>query len=116
MAHQGQINFCISVKRSFPQFFAERLVLDIGSLDINGNNQYLFEDCLYLGVDLLPGKNVDLAAPGHEIMLPDESIDVIISTECFEHDIFYQLTLNNIVRILKPGGLFLFTCASTGRS
>jgi SAM-dependent methyltransferase len=115
VAHQQQIDFCESVKRNLPHFFSDRLVLDIGSLDINGNNQYLFETCLYLGVDLLPGRNVDLASKGHELNLPDESVDVTISTECFEHDQFYALTLENIVRMLKPGGLFLFSCASTGR-
>jgi SAM-dependent methyltransferase len=115
MAHQQQTDFCNSVKRSIPQFFSKRLVLDVGSLDVNGNNQHLFDDCLYLGVDLLPGRNVDLAAKGHELNLPDECVDVVISTECFEHDRFYQLTLKNIVRMLKPGGLFIFTCATTGR-
>jgi glycosyltransferase involved in cell wall biosynthesis/SAM-dependent methyltransferase len=115
MAHQQQIDFCRSVKEIFPTFFAHRLVLDIGSLDINGNNQYLFEKCQYFGVDLLPGRNVDFASKGHEFHLPDESVDVIISTECFEHDCFYDLTLRNIVRMLKPGGLFLFSCATAGR-
>ena len=115
MAHEQQVNFCKSVKQRFPDFFHGRFVLDIGSLDINGNNQYLFDDCLYLGIDLLPGKNVDLAITGHNLQLPDESIDVIISTECFEHDKFYSLTLKNIVRMLKPGGLLVFSCATTGR-
>ena len=115
MAHQQQIDFCKLVKQHLPDFFSSLFVLDIGSLDINGNNQYLFDDCLYLGIDLLPGKNVDLATTGHELRLPDESVDVIISTECFEHDQFYSLTLKNIVRMLKPGGLFVFSCASTGR-
>jgi peptidoglycan hydrolase CwlO-like protein len=115
MAHQQQIDFCNSVKKLLPQFFSGRFVLDIGSLDINGNNQYLFDDCLYLGVDLLPGRNVDMTSKGHELNLPDESLDIIISTECFEHDQFYSLTLKNIVRMLKPGGLFLFTCATTNR-
>ena len=81
MAHQQQIDFCNSVKQLLPYFFYNRLVLDIGSLDINGNNQYLFDDCLYLGVDLLPGKNVDLITKGHALNLPDESVDVIVSTE-----------------------------------
>jgi len=115
MAHQQQIDFCKSVKEVFPSFFKRRLVLDIGSLDINGNNQYLFEDCHYLGIDLHLGRNVDLASRGHELGLPDASVDVIVSTECFEHDCFYDLTLRNIVRMLKPGGLFLFSCATTGR-
>jgi SAM-dependent methyltransferase len=116
MAHPAQMDFCRSVKQKFPNFFSESLVLDVGSLDINGNNQYLFENCLYLGVDLQPGRNVDLVCSGHELSLPDQSIDVVVSTECFEHDQFYAATLRNIARMLRPGGLFLFTCATTGRA
>lgn len=116
MAHPQQIEFCRHVRSRFPPHFAGSLVLDIGSLDINGNNRYLFEDCLYIGVDLLPGRNVDLASKGHELQFPSESVDVVVSTECFEHDPFYALTLRNIVRMLKPGGLFLFTCATAGRA
>ena len=115
MAHKQQVSYCESVKERFPQFFTNRLVLDIGSLDINGNNQYLFEDCLYLGIDLRVGRNVDFAARGHELTLPDASFDVIISTECLEHDMFFALTLKNILRMLKPGGLFLMSCAKPGR-
>jgi SAM-dependent methyltransferase len=115
MAHQQQIDFCKSVRQALPHLFVGRLVLDIGSLDINGNNQYLFDECMYIGVDLLPGRNVDIACLGHQLNLPDRSIDVIISTECFEHDQYYEKTLQNIVRMLKPGGLLLFSCASTDR-
>lgn len=115
MAHQQQIDFCKTVKQQLPHFFSDRFVVDIGSFDVNGNNQYLFENCLYIGVDLLPGRNVDLAAKGHELNLPDESVDVVISTECLEHDQFYELTLKNAVRMIKPGGIFIFTCATTGR-
>jgi cyclopropane fatty-acyl-phospholipid synthase-like methyltransferase len=42
--------------------------------------------------------------------------DTIISTECFEHDMYWKETLNNIVsNLLKNDGLFVFTCATTGR-
>ena len=115
MAHQQQIDFCESVRQRFPEFFKNKIVIDIGSLDINGNNQYLFEDCLYIGIDLLLGRNVDFATKGHELSLPNESVDIIISTECFEHDQYYELTLKNVERMLKPGGMFLFSCATTGR-
>lgn len=115
MAHKQQIDFCLGVKQKFPEYFEGSLVLDVGSLDINGNNQYLFKDCYYLGIDLLPGKNVDIVIEGHNLALPDETFDVIISTECFEHDKYYKKTLKNIIRLLKPGGLFIFTCATTGR-
>ena len=115
MAHPEQAVFCKSVKKSLPSFFKNRVVVDIGSLDINGSNNYLFENCLYFGLDLAPGKNVDFVSKGHELNLPDESVDTIISTECFEHDQFYDLTIKNIIRMLKPGGLFIFSCATTGR-
>jgi SAM-dependent methyltransferase len=115
MAHIQQVEFCLSVKQRFPEYFVDRTVLDIGALDINGNNQFLFEDCLYLGVDLAPGRNVDFVSKGHEFALPDASFDVVISTECFEHDQFYDRTLQNAVRLLKPGGLFFFSCATIGR-
>ncbi len=115
MAHQQQMDFCQSVRQQFPHFFINRLVIDIGSLDVNGNNQGLFQNCLYLGIDLFPGKNVDLTTKAHELNLPNDSVDVIISTECLEHDQFYDLTLQNSIRMLKPGGAFIFTCATTGR-
>ena len=115
MAHPQQQAFCEAVKAHHPEMFKGKFVVDIGSLDINGNNQYLFESCLYLGVDLAPGRNVDLVTMGHELKLPDESVDTVISTECFEHDPFWELTMRNVIRMLKPGGLFLFSCATTGR-
>lgn len=115
MAHLEQAYFCEQVRLLHPRYFYNNLVVDIGSLDINGSNRQLFSECLYLGVDLSAGKNVDLVCKGHELRLPDASVDVIISTEVFEHDIHYSETISNIIRMLKPGGLFIFTCATSGR-
>lgn len=116
MAHPEQIDFCTRVQKKYPELFNRRKVLDVGSLDINGNNRYLFYKCEYTGIDVGPGRNVDVVSLGHEFDAPDETYEVIISTECFEHDMHYPLTLKNIVRMLKPGGMFLFTCATTGRA
>ena len=115
MAHAQQIEFCKSVKEKYPSFFKGKMVLDIGSLDINGNNRYLFEDCLYLGIDVGEGQNIDIVCKAHELSLPDNSFDAIISTETLEHDRFYSQTLRNAYRLLKPGGLLLLTCATEGR-
>lgn len=115
MAHLEQIEYCSKVKNKFPEWFTNKFVLDIGSLDINGNNQYLFNNCPYLGLDIGEGRNVDIVSKGHELNLPDSTFDVIISTECFEHDMYYKKTLRNIYRMLKPGGLLIFSCATTGR-
>lgn len=115
MAHQEQIEFVQLVKNRFPEYFRATLVLDVGSLHINGCNRHFFEDAGYTGVDIDVGRNVDLVTPAHKLMLPDSSFDTIISTECFEHDPYYSETIKNIFRMLKPGGLFIFTCATTGR-
>jgi SAM-dependent methyltransferase len=116
VAHREQIEFCLSVKAEFPEFFDNVFVLDIGSLDVNGNNQHLFDSALYLGLDVALGRNVDIAAPAHELNLPDATFDVVISTEALEHDQYYRQTLINACRLLKPGGLLLLTCATEGRA
>jgi SAM-dependent methyltransferase len=113
MAHPSQRKWCEDTRALYENSFVGKRVLDVGSLDINGNNKDLFENCEYIGIDVGEGKNVDVVALGHEY--DAEPFDTIISTECFEHDPHYEKTLQNVVRLLKPNGLFVFTCATTGR-
>lgn len=114
MAHPEQGNYLRSVRHRFADRFSNCRVLDIGSLDINGNNRYLFSNYTYVGVDIGAGKNVDVVCRGHEYK-DDQPFDIVISSECFEHDEFWNLTIQNAINLLKPGGLLLFTCATTGR-
>jgi SAM-dependent methyltransferase len=114
MAHPEQQQFMLSVKKMFPERFKGCRVLDVGSLDLNGNNRYLFTNYTYVGVDIGPGKNVDVVCKGHEYK-DDKLFDIVISSECFEHDQYWNLTIQNCIDMLKPGGLFLFSCATTGR-
>jgi SAM-dependent methyltransferase len=115
MAHREQREWCELVKYAHDEFFVGTSVLDIGSLDINGNNRYLFEQCNYTGIDIGEGNNVDVVCSGH-LFKSDDLFDVVISTECFEHDEHWQKTLKNVINnLLKDGGLFLFSCAAPGR-
>jgi SAM-dependent methyltransferase len=115
MAHREQVEWCELVKYAHDEFFVGTSVLDIGSLDINGNNRYLFEQCNYTGIDIGEGNNVDVVCSGH-LFKSDDLFDVVISTECFEHDEHWQQTLKNVINnLLKDGGLFLFSCAAPGR-
>lgn len=115
MSHKEQRDFFLQLRNQFPNYFQNCSVLDIGSLDINGNNRYLFQNYSYIGVDIGAGKNVDVICKGHEYTSPTQ-FDLIISSECFEHDMFYKKTIANCVNLTKPGGMFTFTCASTGRA
>ena len=116
MAHREQRFFCEAVRNTFPQYFLGIKVLEVGSLDINGSIRDLFQNCEYTGIDLGEGKGVDVICPGHLYRKGEKAIyDVVASTECFEHDLHFRETFQNMYDLLKPGGLFFFTCASDGR-
>ena len=115
MAHFEQQEFCACIRKRYARHFQHVTVLDIGSLDINGNNRWLFDEAKYLGVDLMPGKNVDVVCHAHELLFEPESFDTIISTECLEHDQQWKRTLAKALKLLKPGGLLVLTCATDGR-
>jgi SAM-dependent methyltransferase len=113
--HQQAKNFTLYVKNILPDFFKNKIVLDVGSGDINGNNRFLFENCEYNGNDVINAPNVTIVSKTAKLPFTDSTFDTIISTECFEHDPQYEDSLKKILQMLKPGGLFLFTCASTNR-
>ena len=91
-------------------------MLDVGSSDINGNNRFLFENCQYDGNNVIPANNVTIVSKTKDLQFPNETFDTIISTKCFEHDPEYRESFVKIYDMLKPDGLFVFTCDSTNRS
>lgn len=115
--HTEATLFTVFVKKQFPSYFVNTRVHDVGSGDINGNNRHLFDaSCIYTGNDVFSAKNVDIVCKTSQLPFVKEAFDVIVSTECFEHDPEYSLSFKKIVELVKPGGLFFFTCASTGRA
>lgn len=111
MAHPVQIAWCEKIKEDHPRYFKNKRVLDIGSLDINGNNRYLFDGCDYVGLDVVPGPNVDVVSIAHEYK-PSIPFDVVLSTNSLEHDLYWQQTLDAMLSFLKPVGLLFFSVAS----
>ena len=113
--HLQAKQFTEFVKKIFNSHFINKRVLDVGSGDINGNNRFLFENCEYDGNDVIEAKNVTIVSKTKDLPFKDSTFDTIISTECFEHDPEYKESFIKIYNMLKPDGLFCFTCASTGR-
>ena len=107
--------FTLFAKRILKDYFHTKKVLDVGSGDINGNNRFLFEKCDYTGNDVIQAKNVTIVSKTKDLPFDNETFDLIISTECFEHDPEYKESWLKIYKMLKPDGVFVFTCASTGR-
>ena len=116
MAHREQQLFVQAVKASFPSFFKGGRIVEIGSLDINGTVRGFFEQPTeYIGVDLGPGRGVDVVCEGQDYDGDANSFDVAISVECFEHNPHWQATFLNMVRMVRDEGLVVMTCATTGR-
>ncbi len=113
--HLEAKNFTLFCKKIFPEYFKNKKVLDVGSGDINGNNRFLFENCEYDGNDVIQAKNVTIVSKTKDLPFNNNTFDIIISTECFEHDPEYKESFLKIYKMLKNDGLFCFTCASTGR-
>jgi SAM-dependent methyltransferase len=115
MAHFQQQKFVEAARSLFPEFFERTRVLEVGSWSYNGSIRELFESCDYVGADVAPGNGVDIAVAGQDLAFPTASFDLVITCECFEHNPFWLETFVNMTRMLKPGGLFVLTCAGTGR-
>lgn len=96
----------------------ELKILDLGSTDIGGSYRTIFDEEKwgYTGIDLLPGKNVDivLSDPYNWLEIESSSSDVFISGQTFEHIEYFWQTMLEIARVLKPGGLCCIIAPSGG--
>lgn len=115
MSHDDQLRFVSLVREAMPSYFTAQKVLEVGSLDINGSVRQFFEGCDYTGLDVGPGPGVDIVSPGEAYDAPDATFDVVISAECMEHNPQWRQTTLNMMRLLRPGGLLVLSCAAPGR-
>lgn len=115
MAHPLQLRFVALVSRHLATSWSDRDILEIGSHGVNGSIRPFFAGSRYVGVDLVAGEGVDLVGSGDEVAMPDKSVDLAVSCECFEHNPRWRETFVNMHRMTRDGGVVLITCASTGR-
>jgi len=93
-----------------------QIVVDIGGLNMNGSLKYFFKNMLYFVVDLDEHPSVDIVIkPGDKLPFETGTVDLIVSTSCFEHDPCFWLTFREMSRILKPGGFIYINAPTTGK-
>jgi SAM-dependent methyltransferase len=95
----------------------DKVVVDMGGKDINGSLKYFFEvlGMKYICVDIEEHSSVDIVIkPCDKLPFNDGSVDLIISTSCFEHDPCFWMTFKEMTRILKLGGFIYISAPSNG--
>ncbi len=107
---------------TYLKYYKNPKILDFGSQS-KGKQEHaktilkeLKIDFQYTGVDIEKGDNVNLLLkdPYSFKEIIDEEYDIVICTSVFEHIEFFWLTYLEILRILKPRGIFYLNVPSNG--
>lgn len=117
--HSSAIENCKNFYESYAPAFSSQQnvkVVEIGSQDVNGSLRPLaphhFE---YIGVDFVKGKGVDIVlSDPYQLPFETDSIDIVLSSSCFEHSEMFWIVFLEVMRVLKPTGLFYLNAPSNG--
>lgn len=91
-----------------------RKTLEVGSLDVNGSVRPLFESADYVAVDMVDGPGVDIVMNAHNLRFPSETFDVVICSEMLEHDDAFWVSMGEMGRVLRVGGILVLTARGNG--
>jgi SAM-dependent methyltransferase len=93
--------------KNFLDIKEEYKILDIGSFDVSGSYKNLFinKNWQYIGLDIIPGPNVDIVAKGPYDFGLVKKFDIVISGNCLEHVEAPWLWIKEVEKVIKPGGL-----------
>jgi SAM-dependent methyltransferase len=89
-------------------------IYEFGSYQVEGQEKMLdlrplFPDTEYVGCDMREGPGVDKVLNLHAIDLPDNSVATVLSFDTLEHVEDPRLAMQEIHRILQPGGVVVIT-------
>ena len=112
--HQEVKDYISKVKQKYPEYFKNKRVLEMGSQNFNGSVRNYFEDCEYVGIDRMEGKDVDTVCNAHEFK-DEKRFDVVITTEMLEHDKYAKKSVLNAVSLLRQNGILIGTAANINR-
>ena len=121
--HPSALNSFKNFQDTYFNYIENPHIVEIGSLVKNIHNEIksniirstVNPSFKYTGIDIEDGPNVDLLLKDpYKIPLEDNSVDIVISLSTFEHTEFFWLTYLEILRILKPSGLFFLNVPSNG--
>ncbi len=92
-------------------------VIDIGGNNINGSYRDIFASpkYQYKAVDVAKGKGVDIVLRNpYKLPFKNNSVDIMISGQAFEHIEFFWLTFKEMTRCLRDDGICVIIAPSSG--
>ena len=91
-------------------------VLDIGTQNINGSLKDVCPPHMkYVGVDFVSATGFDVVLDDPcKLPFENSSVEVVVSSPCFEHSEMFWVLYLEIMRVLKPSGLFYLNAPSNG--
>jgi len=103
------------LKPEHPGYF----VVEIGSQIVPNVRGSLKDVCPenteYIGVDFVSGNGVDVVLDDpYKLPFADNSVDVCLASSVFEHSEMFWVLFLEILRILRPEGLFYLNVPSNG--
>lgn len=114
MAHFQQLEFV----KTFSDFFIKNKkinILELGSFNYNGSIRQFFPGSEYTGVDVINGNDVDIVYDGKNFDFKENTFDLCISCECFEHNPYWKENFLDLIKFTKYDGFVIITCATLGR-
>jgi SAM-dependent methyltransferase len=89
-------------------------IYEFGALQVKGQEGFadlrpFFSDKEYVGCDMQDGPGVDRILNLHHIDLPDDTAGTILSFETLEHVEYPRKAIEEMYRVLKPGGILVIS-------
>ena len=117
--HPTAMSNCKSFFDAYSKCFTQSKktkVVEIGSQDVNGSLRSVApSEFEYIGVDFQVAKGVDIVLDDpYSLPFDNESVDIVLSSSCFEHSEMFWLVFLEVMRILKPAGIFYLNAPSSG--
>ena len=91
-------------------------IVEIGSQNVNGSIRSICPPGMeYIGVDFARGNGVDVVLDDpYKLPFGDGTVDFCLSSSVLEHSEMFWVLFLEILRILKPSGLFYLNAPSNG--
>jgi SAM-dependent methyltransferase len=92
-------------------------VVDVGAADRDMHHKKMFDHNKwnYLGLDITTEVNVDIVLRDpYNWPIANDSVDLVISGQAFEHIEYIWLTIEEIARIMKPNALCFIIAPANG--